>query len=629
MNEFEIRDLIAYEGSNGYLPGPALAFRLNTRPGIPLAAVSAGVVKQFPKLAGQAWSAPAEAYVAALGELLKLDLDLCLGPVSILPAAEGEAWVAAEYLDEKVARAAVYLAAEWLSALIRGREFDIDRKFRDLQADFDKSLYGGPTLYSLIEAGLKRGIPVHYLYEENQFQWGYGRKQVRGRSTTFHTDSIKDTEFTTYKDMCKDFLQMCGFPTPVGRNCFTEREIEEEAARVGFPVVVKPVAGHKGQGVTTGIQSAAEARKAFRAIVDAAAQAGAKFDGAIVEKQIYGTDHRLLAVKGKFVAALQRIPAYVDGNGTDTIGTLIEKENSTPARIDNARSPLCRIKADDNLLDFLKLQNRTLQSVPKAGERVFLRRVANISAGGVSINVTDRIHPRNVQLVEDIAGFFQLTCLGIDVLAEDIAKPWDEGNFGIIEINAAPGVFMHLAPAIGGSIDVPGRIMESHFPKAGGARIPIVSANKLSAAFCRMLGERLEELHAGIGVGCLTAEGVTFHGRPFYKHPRHDQNVRIILRNPRVDFAVFTHSREEILEAGMFHRGADVVILDAPEGEEKVLSRDLLPGGCLIEVKAKQVIVHRPGQADTVYPVESRKDKDKILLAALAPLLPGLIGKYE
>ena len=108
-----------------------------------------------------------------------------------------------------------------------------------------------------------------------------------------------------------------------------------------------------------------------------------------------------------------------------------------------------------------------------------------------------------------------------------------------------------------------------------------------------------------------------------------EANVRIILRNPRVDFAVFTHSREEILEAGMFHRGADVVILDAPEGEEKVLSRDLLPGGCLIEVKAKQVIVHRPGQADTVYPVESRKDKDKILLAALAPLLPGLIGKYE
>jgi len=334
---------------------------------------------------------------------------------------------------------------------------------------------------------------VLYLPEENQFQWGYGKKQIRGRSTTLHVDGIKDTEFTMFKDMCKEFLLLRGFPTPVGRNCFTKEECVAEAEQLGFPVVVKPVAGHKGQGVVTNIETADGVRSAFDNIIHLSEQEGTAFEGAIAEQQVYGTDHRLLSVAGKFAAALERVPAYVDGDGGRSIEELIEIENDTVARLDNARSPLCKIKIDDDLEEYLALQDKSLQTVPADGERVCLRRVANISQGGVSINVTDKIHPDNVRMVENIAKFLNVTCLGIDVLAKDISRSWTEGDFGIIEINAGPGVFMHLAPAIGESIDVPGKIIRAHFPSPGSERIPIVAGNRLSPTLAADLYQKLRQ----------------------------------------------------------------------------------------------------------------------------------------
>ncbi len=204
-------------------------------------------------------------------------------------------------------------------------------------------------------------------------------------------------------------------------------------------------------------------------------------------------------------------------------------------RLDNARSPLCKIKIDDDLREYLHLQDLSLDSVPGKGERVFLRRVANISAGGVSINVTDKMHPKNVKMVEDIAKYLQVGILGIDVLAEDIAKPWDEGSFGIIEINAGPGVFMHLAPAIGESIDVPGKVMEAHFPAPGHGRVPIIAGNCIVNRTGRRDTQDLEGLRPGIEFGSLTAEGIHFNGEYFHKNKHHDDNVKLLLRNPKLE----------------------------------------------------------------------------------------------
>ncbi len=627
MSNFAVSRFTAYPGPNHLLPCRALSFTLDCRGDERrLDSFVAEVTRRFPALNGRTGSEMAELFCQAVIQVQKADIDLYVERYAVEDGRE-DTLVAVEFLDEEVAEDAVFLVRDWFRAVARRREFDFEQRFAAVQAKFNKTLYGGPTLYSLLEAAHTRSIPVHYLFEENEFQWGYGRHQRRGRSTTFHTDGIKDTEFTMFKDMVKDFLLMCGFPTPVGRNCYREEETLKEAEHLGFPVVVKPVAGHKGQGVVTGIASLDGVRQAFQNIVTMSREQGTPFEGAIVERQVYGTDHRLLAVGGKFAAALQRVPAFVDGNGHDTIADLIAVENATEPRRDTARSPLGKIKVDDDLKQYLELQGKTLATVPPEGERVYLRRVANLSAGGVSINVTDKVHETNVKLVEDIASFLNMTCLGIDVLAKDISRPWTEGDFGIIEINAGPGVFMHLCPAIGGSVDVPGMIMAAHFPRPELSRIPIVAGNKVTPKLAAALRQAALELRPGLGFGSLTEEGVALNGAVFCSNRSHATNVKILLRWPKLDLAVIEHTADDIVAEGMLHEGADIVVLEAPDRAERVLARDVLPGGYLVEVNGDVVVTRDGNEIDRVK-IPRRGGRDAAIAKAIVPLLPELLAKY-
>lgn len=624
MRDFDVSKFYAYKGPSEYLDRQALVFNLYLhKDGYRVDFYEKEVYDKFPEIEEKKPENVVDLFAEVLIQILKMDIDLFINKYSI--TTEGEEYIiAVEYLDDYIAEDCVYFVSDWFKAINADRHFDFDARFTKLQQDFDKTLFGGPTLYSLIEAGLKRNIPVTFLFEENQFMWGYGFKNVRGRSTTFSVDGIKDTEFTMYKDMVKDFLLMCGFPTPVGKNTYTVEEAIEEAEKLGYPVVVKPLAGHKGQGVTTNIESPQQVEQAFNNIYETSEEG---FEGAIVEKQIYGTDHRLLCIGGKFAAALERVPAYVDGNGRDDIERLILFENDKIVRLDNARSPLCKIKIDDDLLDYLELQDLSLRSIPKEGERIYLRRVANISAGGVSINVTDKIHPKNKKMVEDIGKFFNVTCLGIDVLAKDISQPWDEGDFGIIEINAGPGVFMHLAPAIGGSIDVPGKIIRTLIKGEG--RIPILAGNKISAEFCKKLKDKVfEHMSRNFEFASLTDEGVAFNGVHFYKNEDHAQNVKIILRNPKCGFAAIQHTKEDIYDYGTLHLGSDIAVLDnAVESETHVMKRDLSENGILVIADDNAVQVFQGEEVKASYEIENLENKDDMILEAIVPFLKDIIEK--
>lgn len=648
QNDFLIRKIYTYSGPSLYLNKPAVVFNLSLDPEGPDADFYKDkVLMQFSDLDQNYPGKVASLFAEVLLRVVKMDLDLYVNGFSVTPDGD-EYTIAIEYLDAKLAKDCIYLVSDWFNAMNDNDEsFDFQDEFTLLQKKFDKTLFGGPTIYSLIEGGVKRGIPVHYLYEENQFQWGYGKKQRRGRSTIFHTDGIKDTEFTSYKDMVGDFLELCGFPTPKGKNCFAEEEILEEAEKIGWPVVIKPVAGHKGQGVTTGIESIEEAKKAFNNIVKAAQEAGVAFEGALVQQQIYGYDHRILTIGGKFVACLKREPAFVIGDGKSTIKELIDKDNELEIRADTARSPLAKIKLDEDMLDFLHLRGLTADDIPQENEKVVLRRVANISAGGVSFNVTSDTHPKNIEMAENIAKFLNVTALGIDVLAQDISKPWDEGNFGIIEINAGPGVFMHLAPAFGGSVDVPGKIME-HFYGSDPvkSRVPIIVGNFLTSPLIEKIYSALQELKPDVEFGCVKTNGVYFNN-VLFTHNNHFENCKILFRNPKLDIAVIDHYSENIHDYGTYHSGHDIAILDRANYAEQILARDLLPDGILIEITGTDqltventenqhdakapliIVVKKAGEVLATIPVENEEELDNLTFKALKPYLKEVFLKYE
>ena len=627
-----VKKLYFYSGPNYYLGKSAVVFNLAFSPlikSLSLFRFKLKIVEKLPEVADIETQSLPELFAQTVLQLQKIGLNLWINLYDIIDDEE-EYSLAVEYLDDYTAEDAIYMAANWFESIVNPKiKFDFESNYQKIKKGFDRSIFGGPTIYSLIEAGKKRKVPVNYLPIENQFMWGYGKKSIRGRSTVLDVDGIKDTEFTQYKDACKDFLLSCGFPTPIGKNCFSEEEAIEEAHYLGYPVVAKPLAGHKGEGVTTNINNETELAEAYRRILEYHQKKGTEFEGCIVEQQVSGRDHRLLTIGGKFVAALEREPAFVVGDGTSSIEELIRIENETnKKRSNNSRAPLAKIAIDTDMQNFLELQNLTLKSVVKEGDRIYLRRVANISAGGISTDVTDIIHPLNVKLAEDIASFFRITAMGIDVLTDDISKPWNEGNFGIIEINAGPGVYMHLAPAYGRSIDVPGKLIEHFFPTPDHARIPIIVGNKLDDNFCNLIYKKIKEIFPIKYFGSVTETGAYINQSFFTNHKKHDNNVEIILRHIGMEAAVFCHERDNIHDYGIFHSGADIVILDEPNYAERILERELFAHGFLIDVYDDHVELFDKTQSLGVFHYEG-KSKEATLAEVIAPLLPAIFARYN
>ena len=578
MSFYDVKNIKIYRGPNYYLSQKGIVFDLKIAKAAESLKELTGMIARYLP-AAKTWDTddPISLFIETALEIQKLDMDLYAHLSTHTEIGDNLHEIALEIIDEYTGEDTIYLTEEFLNALIAGTTYDFDGQFQKLQAEFDKTHFGGPTLYSIVHAAYRARVPMFYLPLENQFQWGYGIRQRRGKSTTISTDGIKDTEFTCFKDVVKDFLNAAGFPVPKG-GVFTRLDTAMKfAEKLSFPLVVKPVSGHKGQGVTTNIQSKQELSGAFSGLLKSGIN-----DGIIVEQQVSGIDHRILCIGGKCAAVLKRIPAYVDGDGRHTIAELISEENATFFRRNNARSPLARIIVDDDLKAFLTLQNLTLNTIPKEGDRIFLRRVANISAGGVSINVTDETHPDNKKLAENIAAFLNVHALGIDVLADDIMKSWRESPLSIIEINAGPGVFMHLSPARGGSIDVPMIIMESMFPDKLRGRIPILGFNSLPTPLRIELMKQILTAFPERNIGSSSADGIYINGELLSKIQNQWTQVEFLLRHQKLELAMIENTETTIKKDGMRYMGADIVCLISPTSVEAILARDIEPGGWLI-----------------------------------------------
>ncbi len=592
---FDVFDFKHYMGPNPYLDTGALVFNFaltEYKQPAPLEEYVSIIGDRYPHISAQQHESHAELFAQTVAEVGKLDMGLHLNRWSV-KSYPNHKKISVQSLHERTTRSVLYFVWDWFEAITQKEDIAFEEQLRILQNKFRQSVYGGPTVYALFRTAYEKGIPSFYLWEEGLMQYGYGKKQVRGVATTFDCDAHLDSDFTTRKDDCKAFLNTLGFPVPQGDIVASEREAISVAREIGYPVAVKPVVGHKGIGVTADVQDSRELESAFDRAVKAIPEN--EPTRIIVEKSISGADFRLLCVNGKFVAATERRPASVVGDGYSTIAELIRDENRKPARLDTPTSPMSKIQSDEAMELYLDEQRLSLDSVIEKGRTVYLRKVANLSAGGVSIDATRAIHDDNIILAQDIAQHFRLTCLGIDVITKSLDKSWKDGNFAILEINAAPGILMHLNPAVGESVDVPSRLLETFFESGTDARIPILTFNKISVSELQETIDHILLQHPDWTIGAVCHDAVFVNRSKKILNKDYNSNVLSLLRNPKLDLLIAEYEEDTFENEGMFYQGSNMVVLDNPTETEMILARDVFDGSTVVIKKGDTISIRRKG----------------------------------
>ncbi|MEH2074206.1 MAG: acetate--CoA ligase family protein [Nostoc sp.] len=592
---FDIFNFKHYIGPNPYLDTGALVFDfalIDSREPLPIEDYIASIGDRYPNLGSQSYESHAHLFAQVVSEVGKLDMDLHLNHWSVKPYPDFVR-ISVQSLHERTTREVAYFVWDWFEAVTQDEDFNFDEQLVRLQNRFRASVYGGPTVYALLRTAYEKGIPAFYLWEEGLMQYGFGKKHVRGVATTFNCDSHLDSEFTTRKDDCKAFLKTLGFPVPEGDIVFTEKEALATARKIGYPVAVKPVVGHKGIGVTADVQDSKEVEFAYHRALAAIPED--QLTRIIVEKSISGSDFRMLCVNGRFVAATERRPASVVGDGYLTLAELIRIENRKPARLDTPTSPMSKIQVDEAMQLYLEEQRLSLDSVIEKGRTVYLRKVANLSAGGMSIDATQTVHADNIILAQDIAQHFQLTCLGIDVITKSLAESWKSSNFAILEINAAPGVLMHLKPSEGESVDVPSHILETFFESGTDARIPIITFNKISVEELQETIDHILLQHPDLTVGAVCRDAVFVNRSKKVLSKNYNSNVQTLLRHPKLDLLIAEYPEEILDEDGMFYLSSNIVVLDNPTETEMILARDVFDSSTVVIRKGNSISVRRKG----------------------------------
>ncbi|MGB5247769.1 MAG: cyanophycin synthetase [Woeseia sp.] len=410
----------------------------------------------------------------------------------------------------------------------------------------------GPSTASLVRAAEERGIPWIRLNRQSLVQFGHGRYQQRIQATTTGRTSNIAVELASDKEETNHILRDLGLPVPSQRMVRSSSDAKRAAERIGYPVVLKPLAGNHGRGVSINLRSPEEVEVAF-------AKAREHGRNVIVESYIEGYDHRLLVVNGKLVAAAKRVPGHVVGDGVHTIEQLIDAVNQDPRRGIGHEKVLTRIELDHQAERLLAKLGYDRNTVPPLGDVVYLRSTANLSTGGTAIDVTDTIHPDNREMAERTINAIGLDIGGVDFLTEDITLSYREAGGGICEVNAGPGFRMHVAPSEGTPRDVAGPVIDMLFPPGQPSRIPIaaVTGTNGKTTTSRMLAHILKM--SGFRVGLTSTEGVYIDGQLSVPGDMTGPaSARMILRDPSVDAAVMETARGGMLRGGLGFQDCNV-----------------------------------------------------------------------
>ena len=410
----------------------------------------------------------------------------------------------------------------------------------------------GPTTQSLVDEAVRRGIPWRRLDDNSLVQLGTGRYQKIIRASVTGNSSNIAVETASDKELTKNLLAGAGIPVPQGDVVRTVEGSVEAAGEVGYPVTVKPLDANHGRGVSTNLNTPDDVRQAF-------VRAQKHSSRVIVEQYYTGPDYRVLVVNGKVVAAAERVPAHVIGNGADTIAQLIATMNGDTRRGDGHENVMTRIVVDEALTQWLAQSGLTLQSVPTASQRVVLAVTANLSTGGTAIDRTDEIHPDNASIARRAALIVGLDVAGIDMILPDIRRSWRETGGGIIEVNACPGFRMHLNPSEGKPRDIAKPVLAGLFPKEVKTQIPVicVTGTNGKSTTVRMVVHILRQ--SGLRVGFTSTTGIFINDDYIWEGDASGpKSARIVLQDPTVDVAVLETARGGILREGLGVMDVDI-----------------------------------------------------------------------
>lgn len=511
---------------------------------------------------------------------------------------------------ESLTRAALYAARDLVMAAIENRPFDVEGALDELK-DLAESLSLGPSTACIVDAADDRDIPFIRLSDLNLLQLGYGTRQQRiWTAETSRTSAIAE-DISRDKDLTRQLLQSCGVPVPEGRIVGGVEEAWEVAQELGLPVVVKPSDGNHGRGVFTCLTTRQQIEEAYAVAVDEGSDV-------MVERYIQGDEHRLLVVGGRVVAAARGEVAMVVGDGASTVVQLVESQlNSDPRRGRDEDHPLNVVRLDAAARMELERQGLTGEAVPERGRAVLIQR-----NGNVSIDVTDAVHPDVASQVALAARIVGLDIAGIDLVTRDISRPLEEMAGAVVEVNAGPGLLMHIKPAAGQPRPVGQAIIDNLFPVPRDGRIPVVgvSGSRGTGPVAELVAHLLRL--TGRLVGVASGQGLTLgNNHVTTADSAHWDAARRVLLNRSVDYAVLENGGRVILGEGLAYDRCQVGVVTGIDPALTWPEFHMESPEDLVRVFRTQVDVVLPGGATVL-------NADDALTMGLAPLSDGAVIAY-
>ncbi len=458
------------------------------------------------------------------------------------------------YVEENVGLFAAESSVRIAEALIAGTNYDVEADIQKMR-EIRERVRLGPSTGSIVEEAVARDIPWIRLGTNSLVQLGYGVNQMRFQATITCKTSNIAVDIACDKEETKRMLEMASIPVASGSICVDEEDLEHTIKKIGYPIVIKPLDGNHGKGASINVVTWEDA-------VEGLAHAKKYSRRVIVEKFITGFDFRVLVIDNKMVAAAKRVPAHVVGDGSHSIQALIDITNQDPRRGYGHENVLTEITVDRDTTDLLEKLGYTLETVPKKDEIVYLKSTANLSTGGTSVDVTDMMHPENIFLAERISRVIGLDVCGIDIMAENLTQPLKENGGVILEVNAAPGFRMHLAPSEGLPRNVAAPVIDMLYPPGKPSRIPIISVTGTNGktTTTRLLAHIVK--NNGFRVGFTTSDGIYIQNHMLEKGDTTGPiSAEYILKDPTVEFAVLETARGGILRAGLGFSRCDIAII--------------------------------------------------------------------